>query len=104
MRNIRSTNYNLYFIKKQAKSLQKRLQTRKQKDNIHTMNNTLNTLINTINMEINENVIEGLSSFGYSHDEATKLVNEYADFDIVSDAAQFPVVENEIALDQEFSF
>jgi hypothetical protein len=84
--------------------LQKRLQTQKQKDKINTMNTTLNTLINTINMEINENVIKGLGSFGYSHEEATKLVNEYADFDIVSDAAQFPAVETEIPFDQEFSF
>jgi len=106
IRNIRSTNYNLYFKKKQAKSLQKELQTPKKESRINTMNTTLNTLINTINMEISENVIDGISSLGYSRDEAVKLVNEYSDFDIVADAAAFPVTDEAInsLIDQNFEF
>jgi len=61
------------------------------------MNTTLETLINTINMEINEQVIDGLTSFGYTHQEATKVVSDYADFDLVESAAQFPVTEEEIS-------
>lgn len=68
------------------------------------MNTTIETLINTINMEINENVIKGLTSLGYAHEEATKLVNEYADFDIVADAQKFPVIEGDDSFDQEFVF
>jgi len=59
------------------------------------MNTTLETLINTINMEINEKVIDGLTSFGYTHQEATKVVSDYADFDLVENAAQFPVTTEE---------
>lgn len=68
------------------------------------MNTTLNTLINTINMEINEGAIETLSGLGYSHSEATKLVNEYSDFDLVADAAAFPVTEQDINFDIEQNF
>jgi hypothetical protein len=45
-------------------------------------------------MEINEEIISDLTKIGYSHQEATKVVSEFSDFDLVADAAQFPVSEN----------
>lgn len=82
------------------------MRTQTKKDKINTMNTTLDTLINTINMEINENVIERLSTYGYSQEEATKLVNEYSDFDLVQDAAQFPVenIDDELSVIENFTF
>jgi Holliday junction resolvasome RuvABC DNA-binding subunit len=72
------------------------LQTSKKKDKIATMNTTLNTLISTINTEINEGVIDNLVNLGYSHQEATKVVSDFSDFDLVENAAQFPVSEQEL--------
>lgn len=82
------------------------MRTQTKKDKITTMNTTLDTLINTINMEINENVIERLSTYGYSQEEATKLVNEYSDFDLVQDAAKFPVenIDDELSVIENFTF
>jgi hypothetical protein len=61
------------------------------------MNKTLETLISNTITEINENVIDNLTTFGYTHQEATKVVSEFSDFDIVANAAQFPVTESEIS-------
>jgi predicted urease superfamily metal-dependent hydrolase len=52
--------------------------------------NTLNTIINSISQNINESVIDGLTSVGYDHTEATKLVVE-DNFSIVQDALENPV-------------
>ena len=56
------------------------------------MNNTLNSIIDSMLIEINEDVITDLSKLGYSREEATKVVSEFSDFDIIEDAAQNPVV------------
>lgn len=61
------------------------------------MNKTLETLISNTITEINENIIDNLTTFGYTHQEATKVVSEFSDFDIVANAAQFPVTESEIS-------
>jgi len=61
------------------------------------MNKTLETLISNTITDINENVIDNLTTFGYTHQEATKVVSEFSDFDIVANAAQFPVTESEIS-------
>ena len=52
--------------------------------------NTLNTIINSISQNINENVIEGLTSVGFSSQEATKVVVE-DNFSIAQDASANPV-------------
>jgi len=48
--------------------------------------NTLNTIINSISQNINENVIEGLTSVGFSNQEATKVVVE-SNFSLTQDAS-----------------
>jgi Holliday junction resolvasome RuvABC DNA-binding subunit len=48
--------------------------------------NTLNTIINSISQNINENVIEGLTSVGFSNQEATKVVVE-SNFSLAQDAS-----------------
>jgi len=53
--------------------------------------NTLNNVIDTMLIEVNEEIINDLSSLGYSRAEATKVVSEFSDFDIVEDAALNPV-------------
>ena len=60
------------------------------KGDIVTTMNTLNTIINSISQNINENVIEGLTSVGFSNQEATKVVVEES-FSIVNDALENPV-------------
>ena len=52
---------------------------------------TLDTLIDTMLIEVNEEIITDLSRSGYSKAEATKIVSEFSDFDIVEDAALNPV-------------
>lgn len=52
---------------------------------------TLDTLIDTMLIEVNEEIILDLSRLGYSKAEATKVVSEFSDFDIVEDAALNPV-------------
>ena len=52
---------------------------------------TLDTLIDTMLIEVNEEIILDLSRLGYSKTEATKVVSEFSDFDIVEDAALNPV-------------
>lgn len=52
--------------------------------------NTLNTIISSMNQNINESVIEGLTSVGFSTQEATKVVVE-SNFSIVNDALVNPV-------------
>jgi hypothetical protein len=61
------------------------------------MNKTLETLISNTITEINEGVIDNLTAFGYTHQEATKVVSEFSDFDLAANAAQFPVTESEIS-------
>jgi hypothetical protein len=53
--------------------------------------NTLNNVIDTMLIEVNEEIINDLSNLGYSRAEATKVVSEFSDFDIVEDAALNPV-------------
>lgn len=53
--------------------------------------NTLNTIIDSMLIETNEEIIGNLSKLGYSRAEATKVVSEFSDFDIVEDAALNPV-------------
>lgn len=52
---------------------------------------TLNNVIDTMLIEVNEEIINDLSNLGYSRAEATKVVSEFSDFDIVEDAALNPV-------------
>ncbi len=52
---------------------------------------TLDTLMDTMLIEVNEEIILDLSRLGYSKAEATKVVSEFSDFDIVEDAALNPV-------------
>jgi len=51
---------------------------------------TLNTIISSINTNINESVIEGLTSVGFSGQEATKVVVEN-NFSLTQDASNSPV-------------
>jgi Holliday junction resolvasome RuvABC DNA-binding subunit len=53
--------------------------------------NTLNTIIDSMLIETNEEIIGNLSKLGYSRAEATKVVSEFSDFDLVEDAALNPV-------------
>ena len=55
-------------------------------DRISTMN-TLNTIINSISQTINESVIDDLSSHGFTHREATKMVVEN-NFSILADSLE----------------
>jgi hypothetical protein len=52
--------------------------------------NTLNTIISSISKNINDNVIEGLTSVGFSNQEATKVVVENS-FSLVQDSLNNPV-------------
>jgi hypothetical protein len=49
--------------------------------------NTLNTIINSISQTINESVIDDLSSVGFTHREATKMVVEN-NFSILADSLE----------------
>ena len=51
--------------------------------------NTLNTIINSISQNINETVIDELTTIGFSHKEAVKVVVEN-DFDMIMSAELFP--------------
>jgi hypothetical protein len=42
-------------------------------------------------IEVNEEIISDLSRLGYSRTEATKVVSEFSDFDLIEDAALNPV-------------
>jgi hypothetical protein len=53
--------------------------------------NTLNTVIDSMLIEVNEDIISDLSRLGYSRTEATKVVSEFSDFDLIEDAALNPV-------------
>jgi hypothetical protein len=53
--------------------------------------NTLNTIIDSMLIEVNEEIISDLGRLGYSRTEATKVVSEFSDFDLVEDAALNPV-------------
>jgi hypothetical protein len=53
--------------------------------------NTLNTIIDSMLIEVNEEIISDLSRLGYSRTEATKVVSEFSDFDLIEDAALNPV-------------
>ncbi len=53
--------------------------------------NTLNTIIDSMLIEVNEEIISDLSKLGYSRTEATKVVSEFSDFDLIEDAALNPV-------------
>ena len=53
--------------------------------------NTLNTIIDSMPIEVNEEIISDLSRLGYSRTEATKVVSEFSDFDLIEDAALNPV-------------
>ena len=52
---------------------------------------TLDTVIDSLLIEINEEIINDLSRMGYSRLEATKVVSEFSDFDLVKDAELNPV-------------
>jgi len=52
--------------------------------------NTLTTILNSMDQAINETVIDELTSVGFSHTEAVKVVVEN-DFDIVASADALPV-------------
>jgi isopropylmalate/homocitrate/citramalate synthase len=52
--------------------------------------NTLNTIIDSMLIEVNEEIISDLSRLGYSRTEATKVVSEFSDFDLIEDAALNP--------------
>ena len=62
---------------------------RQKGDRIPVMN-TLNTIINSMSQTINENVIDDLSTIGFSHQEAVKMVIEN-DFDFAASTDSFPV-------------
>ena len=49
----------------------------KQKWYNQNMNITKETLINSIAQEINENIVVDLTSYGFSRNEAIKMVNEF---------------------------
>jgi hypothetical protein len=53
--------------------------------------NTLNTIISSMKQTINESVIEDLSSLGFDHDSAVKIVVE-SDFDLIA-SSQIDSVE-----------
>ena len=53
--------------------------------------NTLNTVIDSMLIEVNEEIISDLGRLGYSCTEATKVVSEFSDFDLIEDAALNPV-------------
>ena len=53
--------------------------------------NTLNTVIDSMLIEVNEEIISDLCRLGYSRTEATKVVSEFSDFDLIEDAALNPV-------------
>ena len=73
------------------------MQIPKKESIIQNMNKTLETLISNTITEMNEGIIDDLTTFGYTHQEATKVVSEFSDFDIAANAAQFPVTESEIS-------
>lgn len=77
------------MFRKKTKTFWKKLRLANS-DAIITAMNTLNTIINSINQNINETVIDGLTSVGYDHREATKLVVE-DNFSVVEDALENPV-------------
>ena len=62
--------------------------TRQKGDRLPIMN-TLNTIINSMKQTINETVIDDLSSIGFSHEEAVKVVVEN-DFDLLVSAELAP--------------
>ncbi len=51
----------------------------------------LDTIIDSMLIEVNEDIISDLGRLGYSRAEATKVVSEFGEFDIVEDAALNPV-------------
>lgn len=51
----------------------------------------LDTIIDSMLIEINEEIITDLGRVGYSRAEATKVVREFGEFDLVEDAALNPV-------------
>jgi len=53
--------------------------------------NTVSTIIDSMLIEVNEEIINSLNSLGYSREEATKVVSEFSEFDLVEDAALNPV-------------
>jgi Holliday junction resolvasome RuvABC DNA-binding subunit len=53
--------------------------------------NTVSTIIDSMLIEVNEEIISSLNSLGYSREEATKVVSEFSEFDLVEDAALNPV-------------
>lgn len=53
--------------------------------------NTVSTIIDSMLIEVNEEIITSLNSLGYSREEATKVVSEFSEFDLVEDAALNPV-------------
>ena len=52
--------------------------------------NTLSTILNSMDQAINETVIDDLTSVGFSHAEAVKVVIEN-DFDLIVSAESLPV-------------
>lgn len=62
----------------------------RQKGDRVTIMNTLNTIINSMHQSINESVIEDLTTLGFDHNDAVKIVVE-SDFDLVVSAEQNPV-------------
>jgi len=58
------------------------------------MSNKLDTVIDAMHIGINEEIISDLvSNRGYTLEEATKLVAEFADFNLSVSAAENPVTE-----------
>lgn len=54
------------------------------------MNNRLDALIDSLLIEVNEEIIQNLSTMGYSHEEATKVVTEFGEFDLAASAIAEP--------------
>lgn len=53
--------------------------------------NTLTEIINSINASINEKIVDDLLDLDFSSEEATKMVTQFEDFDLFSDAENNPV-------------
>jgi hypothetical protein len=64
------------------------LPPRQKGDRIPVMN-TLNTIINSMSQTINESVIDDLSTIGFTHKEAVKMVVEN-DFDFAASTDSYP--------------
>jgi len=56
--------------------------------------NTLNTIISSMQQNINETVIDDLTTLGFSHKDAVKVVVE-SDFDIMTSAELYPADQAE---------